>query len=204
MRHAARTLRRLCTEAEAKRTLPDIISAIPILPTHLQRDATHLRDVIIQASDATNAASEDSSDTFDREESRALLRKVMMLYSRLAKRAESPNDRIHDHIDNNVNAISVEQDNVESSPTIDNPATMEIDKLSENAETTSSTTPQEPSKKGDRSRYAVPTAEDAFAPNLLSSKNPVVRTFAPHVADLKYRVYAAHQQRVWIGWRNWF
>lgn len=189
----------MCTEAEPPRTLPNLTSAIPSLPAHLQRDAARLRDALSDAGNATEAASDYNSDTFDREEARALTRKVMLLYNKLTERAGPSHERIEESGNNTDNVEIADQPGALSHP----PATPSLHEPSQDTHVSSSSTQTQSNSDG-WARHIVPTVDDAFAPHLRDSANPVVRTFAPHVADLKYRVFTANHQRVWVGWSNWF
>lgn len=199
MRQASQMLRRMCTEVEHKRTLPDLVSAISSLPAHLQRDATYLQDALSDAGKATKAASDHDSDTFDREEARALARKAMLLYDNLTKRAEP----LHEKINDAVNTTDAKDNPGESMASSNRPATTDSHERSQGSGLSPSS-PRDQSKNAEQIRHIVPTADDAFAPHLRDSTNPIVRTFAPHIADLKYRLFIANHQRVWIGWSNWF
>lgn len=191
--------RRMSTEVELKRTLPDLFSAISTLPTHLQRDATYLQNALSEAGKATKIASDHDSDTFDREEARALARKAMLLYENLTKRAEPPHEKTGEAINTN----DARDDSGKSVASSNRPATTDSFERSQSSQLSPSS-PRGQSENVEQIRHIVPTADDAFAPHLRNSTNPIVRAFAPHIADLKYRLFTANHQRVWIGWSNWF
>lgn len=200
LRQTSWTLRCLCTEVPVARKLPDLASLVPTLPQQLQSDAIRLRNALGDANKITETASEYSSDSIDREEARAYTRRVLLLYKRLVEHSE----KIGEFRGNLQSVTGNHEGTLASTPCQEKP------KLGGKIEQVSSGNDTEVEQaqpnlaETERPGYSAPSAEDAFAPDLLNSSNPVVRTFAPHIADLKYRLFQSHRQRVWIGWGNWF
>lgn len=153
------------------------------LPQALRAGAIKLSRAVESARESVLVATENDSETQDRDDALARTRYALHLYKRLCETVEP----LPDSMPNGLPAA---------------PAGPSASREKHAESTTQPTLTVRAHFHG--SYYSVPSLADADAPQIVDSTNPVVRGFGPHLAHLRHHLYVSHRQRVWIGWTGWF
>lgn len=189
--------RHLCTASTLTRH-PCPQTHVASLPSALQHDAHHLSSALESAVDAVDVAAGELADSEERALARSLSRRAISMYAVMVARAARDTDAGGVVGNPAGTAAAVEGDGqdvgTEAEADLDGDNEMESNGKGGDGELGGT----------EDADYLVPKEADSDEVNFDADPNPVVRAFGSRVASLKYQVFIANKQRLWIGWSGWF